>query len=66
MTRLAMTIIGEAMFHTDLVDRAPHFTRLAFEVTEIFSREEFNLFLLPDWMPLRCQRPQGDHHAGVS
>ena len=56
MTRLAMTIIGEAMFHTDLVNQAPHFTRLAFEVTETYAREEFNLFLLPDWLPLRRRR----------
>ncbi len=56
MTRLALTIIGEALFSADLSERAAHFARLAFELSRIYAGEEYNWFVLPDWFPLRGKR----------
>lgn len=38
MTRLALTIIGEALFSADLSERAAHFARLAFELSHLCGR----------------------------
>lgn len=56
MTRLALTIIAESLFGADLSRQAAHFSRLAFELSNIYAGEEYSPFVLPDWLPLGGKR----------
>jgi cytochrome P450 len=52
LVELTLSIIGDILFHADLSADAPELGRAALAAAKVFSREEYSLCVLPDWLPL--------------